>query len=174
MDEDDFTIEPVIHRSTQAEDNRVFEDQNRVLNIPKDTILTQQFLKNYIRYAKKLIKPNLTEKSVEFISESWSKLRQSENQQHKMKLLPITVRTLETLIRLSTACARLRLSKEVEIRDCKEAIELFKSAYFGEDNVDLDESYEEEMEEEETFSQEVIRKPVPRSQRRPLPEQQQS
>jgi DNA replication licensing factor MCM3 len=82
-----------------------------------------------------------------------------------MKVLPITVRTLETLIRLSTSVAKLRLSKDVEIKDCKEALDLFKSAYFGEENVELeDEDYENE--EEENFSSEVIKKPVPRSERK--------
>lgn len=36
--------------------------------------------------------------------------------------MPITIRTYETLIRLSYAHAKLRLSNKVEIDDCKEAV----------------------------------------------------
>lgn len=41
-----------------------------------------------------------------------------------LKVLPITIRSYETLIRLSTAHAKLRLSSQVEIVDCVEAFKL--------------------------------------------------
>jgi len=46
--------------------------------------------------------------------------------------MPITIRTYETLIRLSTAHAKLRLSKEVEVKDCMIAEGLLKFALFNE------------------------------------------
>lgn len=43
---------------------------------------------------------------------------------------PVTVRTLETLIRLSTAHAKARLSRTVQLEDAQAAIELVQFAYF--------------------------------------------
>ena len=43
---------------------------------------------------------------------------------------PVTVRTLETLIRISTAHAKARLSKKVDLQDANFAIELVQYAYF--------------------------------------------
>lgn len=57
------------------DENKIFEDQNRILNIPKETVLTQAFLKQYVKYAKKTVKPQLNDKAVEYISEAWSRLR---------------------------------------------------------------------------------------------------
>jgi len=40
------------------------------------------------------------------------------------KVMPITIRTLESIIRLSTAHAKLRLAKSVNVNDVKEACKL--------------------------------------------------
>lgn len=42
----------------------------------------------------------------------------------------MTARTLETLIRLSTAHAKARISKSVELEDSEVAVELVQYAYF--------------------------------------------
>lgn len=54
-------------------------------------------------------------------------LREKDRQEkvvNKNKVLPITIRSFETLIRLSTAHAKLHGEKEIQIRDCIEAFRL--------------------------------------------------
>lgn len=48
----------------------------------------------------------------------------------RRKTSPVTARTLETLIRLSTAHAKARISKTVELEDSEVAVELVQYAYF--------------------------------------------
>lgn len=43
---------------------------------------------------------------------------------------PVTARTLETLIRLSTAHAKARMNKTVDLQDAEAALELVQFAYF--------------------------------------------
>lgn len=47
--------------------------------------------------------------------------------------LPITARTLECLVRLSTAIARARLADKVEPSDAREAAAMLKFALFAEE-----------------------------------------
>jgi len=53
-----------------------------------------------------------------------------------VRVLPITTRTYETLIRLATAHAKMRLSKKIEVYDCKEAFSLLSFALFNEEELD--------------------------------------
>jgi DNA replication licensing factor MCM3 len=122
----------------------------------EDKLLSKEFVKKYIMIAKQL-KPTLTEKACEIIGEEYSRIRSQdwENTQDMARTQPVTARALETLIRLSTAHAKARLSNTVEAKDAEVAIELVQFAYFkkvlekekkrsrGED----DESEEEEEEE---------------------------
>ncbi|CAK9831716.1 DNA replication licensing factor Mcm3 [Anthophora retusa] len=100
------------------------------LHSKKDQILTINFMRKYIHIAR-CMKPKLTEEASEVIAAEYSKLRSEEAvESHVARTQPITARSLETLIRLSTAHAKARLSKNVTAEDAHAAIELVEFAYF--------------------------------------------
>jgi DNA replication licensing factor MCM3 len=131
-DSEDKVIEPEINMAENKKTS-MYEKNNLNSNASKENknILTREFLRKYIYYAKNKIIPQLTKESTEFISKSWGKLREkSISDEWKGKSMPITVRTLESLIRIATAFAKSRLSQKVERQDCENALELLASSFF--------------------------------------------
>ncbi|EZA55765.1 DNA replication licensing factor Mcm3 [Ooceraea biroi] len=95
-----------------------------------DQILSIQFMRKYIHIAR-CMKPKLTEEASAVIAEEYSKLRSEDVVESDVaRTQPVTARTLETLIRLATAHAKARLSKNVDSEDARAAIELVQFAYF--------------------------------------------
>ncbi|MEM4259323.1 MAG: minichromosome maintenance protein MCM [Candidatus Pacearchaeota archaeon] len=97
-------------------------------NIERE-IIDPKLLRKYISYAKQKIKPRLTEEAIGEIKSFYVNLRnQSIRTESEIKPIPITARQLEGLIRLSEACARMRLSEVVKKEDAKKAIEILKTS----------------------------------------------
>ena len=153
-DVEDKVIEPEI----KLEENKkttMYEKFNPRSKSDNNNILTKEFLRKYIYYAKSKINPALTREATEYISKSWSNLRErSISDDYKGKTIPVTVRTLESLIRLATAFAKARLSQKVEKQDALNAVDLLTNSFFPENEGKLLEQEEEEnqmdlVEEEE-------------------------
>ncbi|KAJ3130625.1 MCM DNA helicase complex subunit [Physocladia obscura] len=126
------------------------------------SLISIPFLKKYIHYAKSRVKPVLTDEACTAITELYGQLRMAVNGvDSKYRTIPITARTLETLIRLSTAHAKARLSALVEKVDTEVARAILefalyqkmdkkqrakkqKTEYIEEDEIDDDEVEEED------------------------------
>ncbi|OAX85088.1 hypothetical protein ACJ72_00531 [Emergomyces africanus] len=78
------------------------------------------------------IKPVLTKGAADHIVTTYSALRNDELTGNQRRTSPMTARTLETLIRLSTAHAKTRLSSRVEEKDAKVAESILRFALFKE------------------------------------------
>jgi DNA replication licensing factor MCM3 len=92
-------------------------------------LLTKDFLKKYIFYAKEQAKkspPVLTDETIATISEEYSQMRARSGSRN----LPVTARTLETIIRLASAHAKARLSDSIEQLDAAIACQLLNFCLF--------------------------------------------
>ncbi|ORY91136.1 MCM2/3/5 family-domain-containing protein [Syncephalastrum racemosum] len=169
------------------DDQEIYEKYNQLLhsgvrtrssNAPK--ILKSSFVKKYIYYAKSQIEPVLSKDATDTIISEYTSLRNDQDDPDKKKTAPVTARTLETLIRLSTAHAKARLSNKVQKKDAKSAAEILRFAMFkevvrktrtkrrrvAEDGSDMEtESGEEDMDsedeegEEEDEENEILEEP---------------
>jgi DNA replication licensing factor MCM3 len=93
--------------------------------------VTREFLKKYISFAKAQKHPDLHQDCIEYAAQYYSALRtKALNYDQNKVSVPITVRTLETMIRLATAHAKLRLSKTVEPSDIDVAVQLLNGSIF--------------------------------------------
>ncbi|TAQ89956.1 hypothetical protein B7494_g1690 [Chlorociboria aeruginascens] len=114
----------MLHAGVKLSTGRGSNKRIEVLSIP--------FMKKYIQYAKSRIKPILTQEASNRISEIYVALRNDDMKANERKTTPMTVRTLETLIRLSTAHAKSRLSNRVEEVDALAAESILRFALFKE------------------------------------------
>lgn len=92
---------------------------------PKKDFLDAETLADYIAFAKKHIHPKLTGDAANDLIQGYADMRKL-GQNHKT--ITATPRQLESLIRISEALARMRLSQLVERMDVAEAIRLVRSA----------------------------------------------
>ena len=86
-------------------------------------VMPTEFLRKYIAYARKNVKPILTPEASKKIEEFYLELRRLGQHQ---KSIAITPRQIEGMIRLSEASAKARLSSHVEILDAERAVRLTK------------------------------------------------
>ena len=91
----------------------------------QEGIISPDFLKKYIAYARQRCHPKLTDPAIVEIKAYYVKMRGGDEQgEQTIKAIPISARQLEALVRLSEASAKMRLSDKVTKRDAQVAIEL--------------------------------------------------
>jgi len=88
-------------------------------------VIDPVLLRKYVAYARK-IKPKLTDEAADEIKEFYISIRNKVISGSEIKAIPITARQLEAIVRLSEACAKIRLSSYVTVEDAKRAIGLVK------------------------------------------------
>uniref|UniRef100_A0A6I8SA22 DNA replication licensing factor MCM3 n=1 Tax=Xenopus tropicalis TaxID=8364 RepID=A0A6I8SA22_XENTR len=143
---------------------QIYEKHDNLLHGPrknKSKIVSMQFIRKYIHVAK-LIKPVLTPEAADYISQEYAKIRNHDQiNNDSARTMPVTARALETMIRLATAHAKVRMSKTIERQDAETALELVQFAYFkkvlAKDKKKTDKDLHDEILSQDSASQESIR-----------------
>jgi len=92
-------------------------------------ILPIEFLTSYISYARSNIHPTITPEAGRELVDSYVEMRKlGQDVRAAEKRITATTRQLESMIRLSEAHAKMRLSEQVTRDDVKEAVRLIRSA----------------------------------------------
>ena len=121
------------------------------LNDPNRKFYTQEDVSLYLRYAKNY-KPKFRPDSAEVLREEYVKLRANDISSQKSSYR-ITVRQLESLIRLSEALAKVHLSDVILPIFVKEAARLLQTSIIkvnmNEVEIDFNEEYMKEREKKE-------------------------
>ena len=119
---------PIVDKETEREEQvgeiPVFEKYLRQSD--DQEYLSVQFIRKFVSVAKTKTKPVLTNAACDLIVSTYTEFRQQKEmgEIREAKTYPVTPRTLETLIRLATAHAKLRFSNKVEKKDARVAREL--------------------------------------------------
>lgn len=134
--------------------NRLLHGEKKVTRHTKRDKLTTKFLKKYIHYAKSRIMPVLTEEASEQIAQTYAEMRNNGSDKGVGGgTLPVTARTLETIIRLSAAHAKLKLRNQVTKADVDAALGVMNFAIYHKELTDMDEREAERDREREQEAQ---------------------
>ncbi|KAF2202037.1 MCM-domain-containing protein [Delitschia confertaspora ATCC 74209] len=98
-------------------------------NASRNEILPIEFLTAYISYARANIHPKLTAEASKALVDAYVAMRAlGDDVRAQERRITATTRQLESMIRLSEAHAKMRLSETVTENDVHEAVRLIKSA----------------------------------------------
>ncbi|KAM4698231.1 DNA replication licensing factor MCM6 [Rhinophrynus dorsalis] len=114
-----------------------------------DRVYTLDEVRRYLLFARQF-KPKISKESEDFIVEQYKRLRQRDGSGVSKSAWRITVRQLESMIRLSEAMARMHCSDEVQPKHVKEAFRLLNKSIIRVEtpDVNLDQDDDHEVEEE--------------------------
>jgi len=105
------------------------------MNVPNQDISGEfsiPVMRGYINYCKSKCAPHLSEEAAAKLRDNFvalrSEVKKLEEQTSQRTSIPITVRQLEAIIRISESFAKMRLSTVVTESDVQEALELFKNS----------------------------------------------
>ncbi|KAH0621365.1 hypothetical protein JD844_022552 [Phrynosoma platyrhinos] len=114
-----------------------------------DRIYTLDDIRRYLLFARQF-KPKISKESEDFIVEQYKRLRQRDGSGITKSSWRITVRQLESMIRLSEAMARMHCCDEVHPKHVKEAFRLLNKSIIRVEtpDINLDQDEEEQPMEE--------------------------
>lgn len=130
MNEDEASsIWRIQHRISPQGPNRCSGLSSGDANLlpPKDAVLHSDFVRKYVNFARHQVEPSLSDEARESIANAYADLRAKADD----RTLPVTARCLESLIRIATAHAKVRLSPLVDRRDCQAALKFLSFALYG-------------------------------------------
>lgn len=103
-DEEDAADDEKAHTVWQHSRYDVTESPTKGDDAHSDDVLQHEFLRKYLHFAKTRMKPVLTEEARECIAGRYAEMRSRQDE----RTLPVTARSLETIIRLASAHAKVR------------------------------------------------------------------
>jgi DNA replication licensing factor MCM5 len=98
-------------------------------------IIPPTVLKKFIAFVRDRCAPRLSDEAAALLNGQYvhirnqvrqSLLQRQRSQQSEAQVVPITIRQLEAIVRLSESLAKMRLSAEANVVDVEEALRLFK------------------------------------------------
>ena len=104
--------------------------------------ISQDMLKKYISYSKRFIKPKLSSGDLPKISQVYAELRRESVTREGM---PVAVRHVESIIRMSEARASMRLSEHVDSEDIDAAIAVMLSSFIGTQKLSVQKSLQKKF-----------------------------
>lgn len=117
------------NNNTEMDVDQDDEDENNSSGTAVEGPISQRVLRNIIHVARNQVFPRLSDPNqMDRISSLYQNLREMSI---RNGAIPITVRHLESIVRLSQAFARMRLSQQVLAMDVTEAIRLTVHTFIG-------------------------------------------
>jgi len=136
---------PVVLQQNQQRENQILNEeeskqqQEEVENYLKETLLPNNrmsndnvdliphdLLKKYIIYAKRFLRPKLSEIDQDKVTQFYADIRRESN---IVGGIPIAVRHIESVIRMSEAWAKMHLRDHVRTDDIDNAIEMLLNSF---------------------------------------------
>ena len=140
----------VLDECNPDSDRQVAEHILKVHRCEEDSVrspFTKDQMQRYIRFAR-AINPKITPESQKVLVDCYRKLRQGDTLGRSRSAYRITVRQLESMIRLSEALARLHCDQEIQPSYVREAFRLLKTSIIQVETSDVEIDDDDDEQEE--------------------------